>query len=107
MDNDLPNHFQIQGNQKYTATIDSQGPLRRSLFGGVPPFINYVPAGGFSGGVEKGPQYWDANTVINKFCNGIDLKCGSFSISFSNLLKLRNNILPSSVNILHSIRTCS
>ena len=63
MDNELPNHFQIQGNQKYTETIDSQGPLRRSLFGGVPPFINYVPAGGFTGGTEKGPQYWDANAV--------------------------------------------
>ena len=65
MDNDLPNHFQIKGNQKYTETIDSQGPLRRSLFGGVPPFINYVPAGGFTGGTEKGPQYWDENKVIN------------------------------------------
>ena len=63
MDNDLPNHFQIQGNQKYTESIDSQGPLRRSLFGGVPPFINYVPAGGFTGGTEKGPQYWDENKV--------------------------------------------
>ena len=66
MDNELPNHFQIQGNQKYTETIDSQGPLRRSLFGGVPPFINYVPAGGFTGGTEKGPQYWDANAVMKR-----------------------------------------
>ena len=38
-------------------------PLRKSLFGGIPPFINYVPAGGFSGGTQKGPQYWDENKV--------------------------------------------
>ena len=42
---------------------DDQGPLRRSLFGGIPPFINYVPGGGFTGGTEKGPQYWDGNKV--------------------------------------------
>ena len=42
---------------------DVQGPLRRSLFGGIPPFINYVPAGGFTGGIERGPQYWDENKV--------------------------------------------
>ena len=67
MDNDLPTHFQVQGNQKYTEfaeALEAQGPLRRSLFGGVPPFINYVPAGGFTGGTEKGPQYWDQNKVI-------------------------------------------
>ena len=33
--------------------------LRKSLFPGVPPFINYVPMGGFSGEVTRGPQYWD------------------------------------------------
>lgn len=67
MNNDLPNHFQIQGNQKYTEAYDAQGPLRRSLFGGVPPFINYVPAGGFTGGTKKGPQYWDENKVIEVY----------------------------------------
>ena len=34
--------------------------LRKSLFIGVPPFINFVPNGGcFTGDVTKGPQYWD------------------------------------------------
>ena len=84
MDNELPNHFQIQGNQKYSETIDSQGPLRRSLFGGVPPFINYVPAGGFTGGTEKGPQYWDVNAVMKR-------KLSSFSNRSYRLLNLNNH----------------
>ena len=46
---------------------DVQGPLRRSLFGGIPPFINYVPAGGFTGGTERGPQYWDENKVSKNY----------------------------------------
>ena len=33
--------------------------LRKSLFIGVPPFINFVPGGGFPGEVIRGPQYWD------------------------------------------------
>jgi hypothetical protein len=34
--------------------------LRKSMFVGVPPFINFVPVGGFTAGeVIKGPQYWD------------------------------------------------
>ena len=34
-------------------------PVRKSLFLGVPPFINYVPSGGFGGEIVRGPQYWD------------------------------------------------
>jgi len=35
------------------------GALRKSIFPGVPPFINFVPIGGFTGEVISGPQYWD------------------------------------------------
>jgi hypothetical protein len=41
-------------------------PLRPSLFSGVPPFINYVPAFGLHFGghsLECGPQYWDEDEV--------------------------------------------
>ena len=55
---------QSQESREMVEHIHSQGPLRRSLFGGIPPFINYVPAGGFTGKTEKGPQYWDENKVI-------------------------------------------
>ena len=44
--------------------LQPNGPLRRSLFGGVPPFINWVPGGGFTGKTEKGPQYWDSDQVM-------------------------------------------
>ena len=37
----------------------SEPVLRKSLFIGVPPFINFVPGGGFPGEVIRGPQYWD------------------------------------------------
>ncbi len=34
-------------------------PMRKSMFVGIPPYINYVPEGGFSGEVTRGQQYWD------------------------------------------------
>ena len=39
--------------------MDPIPALRKSIFPGIPPFINYVPMGGFTGKVEPGPQYWD------------------------------------------------
>ena len=64
--NGVSKRFEVEDDNKQLTEIacTTQGPLRRSLFGGVPPFINYVPAGGFTGGLEKGPQYWDENKVM-------------------------------------------
>ena len=64
--NGVSKRFEVEDDNKQLTEIacTTQGPLRRSLFGGVPPFINYVPAGGFTGGLEKGPQYWDENKVV-------------------------------------------
>ena len=47
---------------------DVHGPLRNSIFPGVPPFINYVPQAGFlgGGGLEPGSQYWDPDSGANK-----------------------------------------
>lgn len=45
--------------QQEVTIMDQPPALRKSIFPGVPPFINYVPMGGFSGEVLKGPQYWD------------------------------------------------
>ena len=44
-------------------------PLRKSVFPGVPPFINYVPQAGFMGGstLDPGPQYWDPDSGTNKW----------------------------------------
>ena len=43
----------------YFAMAKTEPVLRKSLFIGVPPFINFVPGGGFPGEVIRGPQYWD------------------------------------------------
>ena len=66
MDNNNNNNSKSQEKEspEMAALLESQKPLRRSLFGGIPPFINYVPTGGFTGKTEKGPQYWDETKVI-------------------------------------------
>ena len=33
------------------------GALRKSIFPGVPPFINFVPIGGFTGKIEFNPYF--------------------------------------------------
>ena len=65
--NGVAKQLPVHDNQIIPTANVTQGPLRRSLFGGVPPFINYVPAGGFTGAIEKGPQYWDQNKVKKSF----------------------------------------
>ena len=40
-----------------------ESPLRKSLFNGLPPYINYVPSNGISEITKKPPQYWDVNKV--------------------------------------------
>jgi len=47
-------------------TSEAVMPLRPSLFSGVPPFINYIPASGLHFGGHSlacGPQYWDEDQV--------------------------------------------
>ena len=46
-----------------------EGPLRPSLFDGVPPFINFVPGENLDYEIEKSPQYWDVNEVGKQVVN--------------------------------------
>ena len=44
--------------------MESSQALRKSIFPGVPPFINFVPIGGFTGKPPKTVQFWISRVLF-------------------------------------------